>query len=671
MTKSFSKYRNRISLLSGVFILAWSVLVIRFFHIQVLNGDDFRKKSIKQSTTKRFINPSRGSILDRNGYELASTVTHYSFGIQSKDIENKENLINVFSSVTGKSKKYYENKFNLNGFQYLERNMLSEKVKNILELNDKGLIIEKNGYRTYPHKNIGSQIIGFTDTDNKGIEGIEKQYNKALSGEPGWVLLEKDAKQKIRKNRSFPQKLAIDGSNIKLTIDLQYQGILQDELNKRMLKSNAKGAMGVLIEPESGKILAISSIPDFDPNEPAIYKSETYRNRPITDQFEPGSTFKIVPAIAALNDRVVNSNEEFHCGDGSYLVGNHEVKDWKKFGLLTFEQIIENSSNIGTVKIAQLVGEDRIYDFGNKLGFGKRTGISFPGEAKGVFKRTSKWSSISLAEISIGYEVAVTSLQLAMAYGALANDGFLMKPHLVEEIISSDGKIQYKAKPKVVKKVASDDAILKLTKMLEMVVSNGTGEKASLPGWNVAGKTGTAKKYESGGYSSNNYIASFAGFFPSENPQVAGVIILDEPKKGLVYGGENSAPVFGSIVKRIVQTDDNLVHLKKNNFKKVKKGKSRLMNLEKQIVEKNNFNSSLNMLSTKGEAFEKSKINEKLDEGYVRVPDLRGKSMRKVINILNELNLQPKIQGSGIVFWQYPKPGQIVKKGIVCKVGLK
>lgn len=668
MTKSFLKYRNRISILASLFILVWTSLAIRFFHIQVLNGEDFRQKSIKQSTTKRLINSSRGSILDRNGFELASTVTHYSFGIQPSEVEDKDKIIDTFSLVTGKPKKNYKGKFNLNGFQYLERNMLSEKVNKILEIDDKGLIVEKKGYRTYPHKNIASQIIGFTDTDNKGIEGIEKQYNKALSGKSGWIVLEKDAKQKIRKNRSFPQKLPIDGSNVKLTIDLQYQGILQDELNKRMIKSKAKGAMGVLIDPASGKILAMSSIPDFDPNEPAIYKSETYRNRPITDQFEPGSTFKIVPAIAALNDKLVNSNEEFHCGDGSYVIGSHEIKDWKEFGLLTFEQIIENSSNIGTVKIAQLVGKDRIYDFGSKLGFGKRTGISFPGEAKGVFKTTGNWSSISLAEISIGYEVAVTSLQLAMAYGALANNGFLMKPHIVDEITSADGKVQYKAKPKVIKKVASDDAILKLTKMLEMVVSNGTGEKAGLPGWNVAGKTGTAKKYEKGGYSTNNYIASFAGFFPSENPQVAGVIILDEPKEGLVYGGENSAPVFGSIVKRIVQTDDNLVHYKKNNFNNKK---NKLLNIQKTFVQKKNFNSTLNMLSTKGEIFDKSETNEELDEGYVRVPDLRGKSMRKVIYILNNLNLKPKIEGSGIVFWQFPKPGQIVKQGIVCKVGLK
>ena len=223
----------------------------------------------------------------------------------------------------------------------------------------------------------------------------------------------------------------------------------------------------------------------------------------------------------------------------------------------------------------------------------------------------------------------------------LANNGFLMKPHIVDEIKSADGKVQYKAKPKVIKKVASDDAILKLTKMLEMVVSNGTGEKAGLPGWNVAGKTGTAKKYEKGGYSTNNYIASFAGFFPSENPQVAGVIILDEPKKGLVYGGENSAPVFGSIVKRIVQTDDNLVHYKKNNFNNKK---NKLLNIEKTFVQKKNFNSTLNMLSTKGEIFDKSETNEKLDEGYVRVPDLRGKSMRKVIYILNNLNLKPKFK---------------------------
>mgnify|MGYP003322936010 CR=1 FL=1 len=305
----------------------------------------------------------------------------------------------------------------------------------------------------------------------------------------------------------------------------------------------------------------MASLPDYDPNESARYPRASFRNRAVTDQFEAGSTFKLVAAAAALSHRSVSLQEEFNCGNGSYDFRGHTIEDWEKFGLLTFPQIIQNSSNLGIVKIAEKLGPRHLYTTGRKFGFGTLSGITFPGEAKGVFKPTDFWSGISIAEISIGYEVSTTSLQLALAYGAVANGGFLMKPHIVEKIVHPSGNVSYEAEPTVVRRVASREVMAELTGMLELVVSKGTAARAGLPGWNVAGKTGTAKKFMAGGYSERRFIASFAGFFPANDPQLAGVIIVDEPRDGLHWGSETSAPVFNSVMKRIIQGDNSiLVH---------------------------------------------------------------------------------------------------------------
>ncbi|MFL3051055.1 MAG: peptidoglycan D,D-transpeptidase FtsI family protein, partial [Candidatus Neomarinimicrobiota bacterium] len=450
MTKSFTKFRSRILFLSSIVIIIWAGLTVRFFHIQVIKSNDLADRSKRQGDNKVELSAVRGSVKDRNNNDLASNVVHYSFGIHPKEVENRERLVKAFVEATGRQRNYYEERLDSQAsFVFLDRNLRYNIAQPLLRIEDKGLISNRHGYRYYPQKRIASQVLGFTDVDNVGIEGIEKQFNKHLKGKSGWIVLQKDGKGRSRRNNSYPRMAPVDGSDLHLTIDLHYQAILQNELQKQVKKTSAKGAMGVIVEPSTGKILAISSLPDFDPNEAATFPPETFRNRVVTDQFEPGSTFKLVSATAALSRKLVRTNEEINCGNGFYEYRGQMIEDWDKFGLLTFPQIIQNSSNVGIVKVSERVGPKNLYDFGRKFGFGALSGIAFPGEAKGVMKRTEEWSRISIAEISIGYEVSVTSLQLALAYSAVANGGFLMKPHIVEKIIHPTGTISYQAEPQV------------------------------------------------------------------------------------------------------------------------------------------------------------------------------------------------------------------------------
>ena len=403
--------------------------------------------------------------------------------------------------------------------------------------------------------------------------------------------------------------------------------------------------MGIMIDPQTGAILAMASIPDFNPNQHELFPIENQKNRVITDQFEPGSTYKIVTATAAVATNAVSLYEEFNCKEGKVNIAGKVISDHEKFGLLTFSQIIAHSSNVGMIKIAQQLGREPLYKFSRNFGFGTQTGIRFPGEAKGKLRKTKDWSEMSLAEVSIGYEVGVTALQLASAYAAIANGGFLIKPHLVKQILSSKGDVIYAEEPKIIRKIGNPEIMEAVKDMLVDVVEYGTGSKARIDGWSIAGKTGTAHKFIDGAYS-NKYISNFAGFFPAEKPQVVGVVILDEPKYGYHWGGYGAAPLFRRVAQRIINVDDTIKHQKPKQKE-----------LPKILIADDLENNHLVPLST-------------YQDGYAVVPNVRGMSIRKAKKILIKSNLRAKFKGSGHVVWQSPTPGTKKLPGTICTIGL-
>lgn len=654
MTKTYLKFRSRVTVLSCFLIFAWVGLTARLFQIMVIDSAAYREQGFRQSQKNETLLAVRGNIYDRHNRPLTRNIIHYSLGAHPSKIKNKQSFSELIAEATGKKAENYIGKLeSKSDFVYLDRNLRREKVESILGKRIAGLVIERKSRRSYPHSNVAAQLVGFTDVDDEGLVGIEKEFNTLLSGTPGWVVKQVNGEGRSQIKTNFPMMSPVDGANIQLTIDLEYQSILQEELARRVNESNARGAMGVLMNPQTGAILAMASLPDYDPNRPGASPTENQKNKAITDQFEPGSTYKIVAATAAVATQTVSLFDEFYCEDGQFTVAGKTITDHEKFGLLTFPQIIAHSSNVGTIKIAQELGRNTLYQYSRDFGFGTLTGIRFPGETQGTLRQTKDWSEISLAEVSIGYEVGVTALQMVSAYAAIANGGFLLKPRLVEQILGQNGNVVYAEKPEVIRKVAEPEIMATVKDMLVEVVKTGTGSKARIQGWSVAGKTGTAHKFMDGSYS-DKYISNFAGFFPAENPQVVGIIILDEPKYGLHWGGYGAAPVFRRVAQRIINMDDSI------QYHKPKTKRFNTMIADNQNVAVPTSIPILNTVSP----------YPAYQDGYTIVPDVRGMSIRKAKQILIAANLRADFTGSGHVVWQSPKPGTKKLPGSLCTMGL-
>ena len=632
-------------------IMGWAMLSARLFQIMVIDSEQYKQQGITQAQKNEKLLAVRGNIYDRNNVPLTQNIIHYSLGAQTFKIKDRAEFAAKIANSTGRDIEYYLKKIDTKkSFVVIEHKLRQNKVKPLLEQIIPGLVVERKSRRYYPQENIASQTVGFTDVDDKGLTGIEKEFNSYLAGKAGWVVKQVDGKGRSQIKTSFPIKPPIDGSNIQLTIDLEYQSILHEELNRRINETNAKGAIGIIINPQNGSILAMSSMPDFNPNQHGLSPIENQKNRVLTDQFEPGSTYKVVTATAAVATNAVSLYEEFNCKEGKINVAGKIISDHEIFGLLTFPQIIAHSSNVGMIKIAQKLGQEPLYTFSRDFGFGSPTGIQFPGESKGKLRQTKNWSEMSLAEVSIGYEVGVTALQLASAYAAIANGGYLIKPSLIKQILSAKGEVIYSQKTEIIRKIANPEIMETVKDMLVDVVQYGTGEKAKIKGWSIAGKTGTAYKFIDGAYS-NKYISNFAGFFPAEKPQVVGVIILDEPKYGYHWGGYGAAPVFRRIAQRIINVDDSIKHHKKEKRP------------TETVIANNDNEKSLIALSTVNSL-------KKYQDGYAIVPNVRGMSIRKAKSILKKSNLRAKFEGSGQVVWQSPAPGTKKLPGTICTIGL-
>jgi cell division protein FtsI/penicillin-binding protein 2 len=406
--------------------------------------------------------------------------------------------------------------------------------------------------RSYPNAYLASQIIGFAGVDNTGLEGIELYLDKYLKGTPGWAIFLRDARQKkldIWEKMVLPR----DGDDIVLTIDQVIQYIAERELDKAFKTYHAKGASIIVMDPHTGKILALASRPTYDLNEHGNVSKDQTRDRAICDLFEPGSVFKIVTASAALEEKKVSEEDRFFCENGSYRVANHILHDHVPHGWLTFREVIEESSNIGTTKVAQILGPNIVYKYIRLFGFGSKLGIDLPGEISGMTKEPRFWSKTSIGAIPIGQEVGVTALQLASAMSVIANGGQLMKPYVIDEIRDKQGKVIKRTSPVLIRKVISLDTSARMIKMLTGAVEEGTGKMAKVPGFTSAGKTGTAQKLEANGtYSHNKFVASFVGFAPAEDPLVTIVVSVDEPHP-YYFGGVVAAPVFSNVASDVIR----------------------------------------------------------------------------------------------------------------------
>ena len=639
------------------------------------NHEYYTKISLNQVEKKITIPASRGIIYDRNNVQLATNLIHYDLGVDKKNLKNPNELAKSFGKVFRKSKTYYQNKIKKgSGFIYLERKVSEKNMKLINGIDEPGLVKLKNYRRFYPFADYCSQIIGFTDVDDKGASGIELQYQDNLKGKSGWTILQVDAKRRFSYSAEHPIIEPESGANIQLTIDKNYQSIVAENLKIGVKKYNAKSGIGVLMKPQTGEILAMCAYPAFNPNYPSQSKPEHRRNRFISDVFEPGSTFKLFPVAALLQEGIKKSDDIVYCENGSYKYHDHTVKDSKKYGWLSLQRVFENSSNIGMVKLVQELPSNIFYRYLKNFSFGSETGINLTNENSGLLVKPQKFSGISKGMMSHGYEIATTALQLTNAYCAVVNGGDLMRPYVVNKIISSNKEIIEKNSFLKIRQVISEDVAEVLKKFMVGSVERGTGKKAQIEGFKVGGKTGTAQKYDPKmkKYIRGKYFSSFIGFAPYENPEFVLAVFLDEPTPKY-YGGETAAQIFKSIMSHLlkvapgIEDEENEYYLTANENDDIPDLNGMHISIATDVLKSRNIDYDI---SGEGEYV----VSQKLDDDEVilkmgnpeisatKMPNLHGLTMREALKKIDFSKLRVKVEGIGKVTKQTIKAGTHVKK---------
>lgn len=532
-------------------LFGFLAVVLRLGDLMLFNHESMARRAMNQYHGEKNILAKRGGIFDRRGRALAVNLDVESVYVNPREVESPPDAAKALARLTGTTysmalKKVSSSKH----FVWAKRKLDPEAVNDIRKREVKGLGFINEVKRYYPKGALASHVIGFVGIDNQPLEGLELWYDGTLHGTDGKVPVRRDASGRTL---SGGEEFQTWGNSLRLTLDEGLQYIVEEALDKAMDKWKAASASAIMMNPYTGEILAMANRPDYDLNDPAEVTISARRNRTLTDTYEPGSTFKIVTAAAALEEGVVRPGTKFDCSEGRIEVGGMVIRDvHSDHQVLTFREIIQRSSNVGTVMAVQKLGGENFYEYASKFGFGRKTGIDLPGEADGKLLPMKSWSGTSLAAMAIGYEVSVTPLQLLTAYSVIANGGYRVNPHMVSEVISPEGVVLYRYKPERYERVISEKTAETLREILVSVThEGGTALNASVEGNRVAGKTGTTRLIdpETGTYSHRKYVGSFVGFVPADMPRIAIIVVVREPK-GQFYGGLVAAPFFKEIADK-------------------------------------------------------------------------------------------------------------------------
>lgn len=544
---------SRIALVFVVFLGLLVFFLIQLVSIHLFRSAFLLKLAAKQQTYYVELEPKRGDIFDRNMRPMAVNVATFSLYGVPPQVKDKARTARVLHEILGLDEGFVLERLNRpKQFVWIARKLDWQIMEKVRAQDIDGLHFLKESKRSYPHAKMAGQVIGFAGLDNQGLDGLEMKFDSYLKGTPGWTFVLRDARQRDLTIADALQPPA-DGYSLVLTIDEVVQYIAEREVDKIFQKYHAKGAMAVVLDVRTGEVLALVNRPAYDLNAPSSYSVEARRDRAVTDYFEPGSVFKIVTASAALDEGRFTEEDRIFCENGEYRVANHTLHDVHPYGSLAFREVIAQSSNIGTTKIAQKIGPAAVYKYAKNFGFGATTASGLPGEVGGVLKPVSVWSKTSIGAVPIGQEVCVTAMQLAAAIAAIANDGRYMRPYVVQAIVDRHGEIIKEYGPEEVRQVISPETSKRMRRILASVVETGTGKMAQSKLYRFAGKTGTAQKVEANGtYSHSKFVASFIGFAPVDDPQIAVAVIVDEPRP-YYYGGVVSAPAFKMIAEDVLK----------------------------------------------------------------------------------------------------------------------
>jgi len=558
-----AKYiRLRIWMVGLAFAVGFGVIGGKALWLQVYDGSWLSQKASGQIEDSLKAVGKRGTIFDRRGREMALSIDVTSIAIRPPQVKDVEGTVKALALAL--KKKPYEVRERLTAgkpFVWIKRQATPKETEAVRQLRLPGVEFVAESNRFYPNRALAAHVLGFTGLDGKGLEGVEYFYDRDLRGTDTSVKVLKDAHGNGFQSQQPPDEEGA-GKNIVLTLDQSIQFIAEAALTEAVDSTRARSGMALVMEPRTGAILALALAPTFNPNAYEDSKKPLWRNRSITDPFEPGSTLKIFVAAAALEFTHLSPTTTFNCENGAYRIGKYTVHDIHRYGVLTLQDIIRFSSNIGAAKIGEKVGPEKLYQTLRLFGFGQKTGIDSAAETSGLLMPPNHWADIDTAAISFGHGVSVSAVQLVTAVSAIANDGILVKPRLVQAITDRQGQILRQFPPEDVRRVVSLPTARTLKDIMQTVMlPGGTGVNASLEGYTACGKTGTARKVdETGQYSNERHVASFIGFAPVENPQVAVLVVIDEPK-GQIYGGAIAAPVF----KKIAQTTLNYLNIPPRN----------------------------------------------------------------------------------------------------------
>lgn len=691
-------YNNRLLMVKVVFLLLFAAAGSRLVQIQLIEAGKYQEIARKQYEAKVPLTAQRGTIYDRNGNVLVSNSQFVSFAADPTIAgEDAKFIAKEFAKVTGTTEREYLAKLQSpKRFIWLERHLRPD-VADLIPLKKMAGVVRMNeAMRIYHYDELAGQVLGATNIDNVGVSGVEQQFNEALKGRDGYVIMQKDGMGRKRPSVDYPREEAVNGHSFELTIDLQYQSIADEELKKGMARTQADAGLVVMIRPQTGEVLAMANYPQVNLNK--VQDADALKNRIVSDMYEPGSVFKIVTAAAALDAKVTTLDHHFYAENGKYRIeypnkqvrfinDSHPMKD------VTFEEALAHSSNIVMAKVSDLIGQERLYKKARDFGFGMSTGVELPSESNGQLRKTSEWSMASLNSIAYGYEVGVTPLQIVSAYSAIANDGMLMKPYIIQRERDEQGQEIYAGQPQMIRRVIPRSVNDQVKQMLEGVVEYGSGTVVKTPGVRIAGKTGTSRKHVNGKYEEGSYNASFVGFFPAEKPEIVCLVMIEKPKAGGYYGASASAPIFKAIADRIINNNGLLARSAAPAAAPVavpanvqteqtvtvpnvaEKEASEATELLKQsgLASKviGSGDEVVRQYPPAGAKIERGSIVQLMMEpgeqtavaGVPSVPDLRGMSIRRAVNKLTAEHLGVAIVGSGIVTGQFPSPGTPMKPG--------
>jgi len=650
---SNSKYRDKVIIrkrmifVFALLILAFIGLVIKMGTIMIGQSPKLKELAVKQWTSEVKIDAKRGRILDRNGNELAVSANVYRVDLDMNTLKitmedkklSKSDVASKLSKALDMEQKEVEKVLDKKlpsglplASATLKRRIEKDKADKVRELDLRGILVSADTKRYYPNNNFLSHVLGHTNSDGKGLTGVELYYNSILSGKPGVRIAETDNKSKELPYTISEYTKPEDGKDLILTIDEMIQHFSEKAAEQALKDNKAKAVTVVVMDPRTGEVLAMANKPDYNPNDPwqegKSYEElqKNWRNRAVNDTFEPGSVFKVFTAATALEENLISSEDKFTC-NGSITIGKRTIRCWKSggHGTQNFVEILKNSCNVGFAQLGHKIGKEKLNSYIQKFGFGKKTGIDLPGEAPGITKKTENISDIDLATISFGQANTLSVVQYLQAFNAVANGGKLIKPHVMKEVGSFDEEknkeIIEKKNTVDSKQILNKEKTATLRSYLEKVVSEGGGKKAYIAGYHIGGKTGTAQKAGKGGYMPGKYVASFAGMAPANDPRITVFVSIDEPDPSNYYAGQIAAPAAQGLFKDIF----NYLALKSD---------------------------------ADGEDIAKSLLKD------VTIPEVRGKTKEEAQQILKDLKLDCEIQSKGeYIVDMNPKPGYTVKEG--------